>query len=114
VRQAPVLAGAGAVRIRGPAGAAKSPLTLARIAAAQTGLLRFARLVGDGRVHLDRAHQHVLVRPAATLAGLVEVRGLGIRPLDYEPVAAVGLVVDRAAEDAQRLAQAAPSGLTRL
>ena len=43
------------------------------------------------------------MRPAAALAGLIEVRGLGIRRLDYEPVAVVGLVVDLAADDAERL-----------
>jgi HPr kinase/phosphorylase len=44
-----------------------------------------------------------LVRPPAALAGLIEVRGSGIRRLDYEPTAVVGLVVDLAAADAQRL-----------
>jgi serine kinase of HPr protein (carbohydrate metabolism regulator) len=48
-------------------------------------------------------HGRLLVRPAAALAGLIEVRGLGIRRLDYEPVAVVGLVVDLAAEDAERM-----------
>jgi hypothetical protein len=43
------------------------------------------------------------VRPAAALAGLIEVRGLGIRRLDHEPMAVVGLVVDLAAEDAAQL-----------
>ncbi len=43
------------------------------------------------------------MRPAPTLAGRIEVRGLGIRALDYEPFAVVGLVVDLAAADAERL-----------
>ncbi len=47
------------------------------------------------------------MRPAASLAGLVEVRGVGIRRLDHEPVAVVGLVVDLAAEDAERLPEPA-------
>jgi hypothetical protein len=34
---------------------------------------------------------------------LIEVRGLGIRRLDHEPMAVVGLVVDLAADDAGRL-----------
>jgi serine kinase of HPr protein (carbohydrate metabolism regulator) len=37
------------------------------------------------------------------LAGLIEVRGLGIRRLPHEPSAVVGLVVDLAAGDAERL-----------
>jgi serine kinase of HPr protein (carbohydrate metabolism regulator) len=41
------------------------------------------------------------------LAGLIEVRGAGIRRLDHEPAAVVGLVVDLAAADAGRLPQAA-------
>jgi HPr kinase/phosphorylase len=107
VHASAVLAGARAVLIRGPAGAGKSRLALALIAAAQAGLLPFARLVGDDRVHLEPSQQRLLVRPAEALAGLIEVRGVGIRRLDYEPVAVVGLVVDLAAEDAQRLPEAA-------
>jgi HPr kinase/phosphorylase len=103
VHASAVLAGARAVLIRGPAGAGKSQLALALIQAADTGLLRFGRLVGDDRVHLEARHRRLLVRPAGALAGLIEVRGLGIRRLDYEPVAVVGLVVDLAAEDAERL-----------
>jgi HPr kinase/phosphorylase len=103
VHASAVLASAHAVLIRGPAGAGKSQLALALIAAGQTGLLRFARLVGDDRVHLEPHHGRLLVRPAAALAGLIEVRGLGIRRLEHEPVARVGLVVDLAAEDAERL-----------
>jgi HPr kinase/phosphorylase len=103
VHASAVLADAHAVLIRGTAGAGKSQLALALIAAGQTGLLRFARLVGDDRVHLEPHHGRLLVRPAAALAGLIEVRGLGIRRLDHEPVARVGLVVDLAAGDAERL-----------
>jgi HPr kinase/phosphorylase len=103
VHASAVLTGARAVLIRGPAGAGKSRFALALIAAAQTGLLQFARLVGDDRVHLEPSHGRLLVRPAATLAGLIELRGLGIRQLEHEPAAVVGLVVDLAAEDAERL-----------
>jgi HPr kinase/phosphorylase len=103
VHASAVLAGARAVLIRGPAGAGKSRLVRALIQAAETGLLRFARLVGDDRVHLEARHEHLLVRPAAALAGLLEVRGVGIVRLDHEPVAVVGLVVDLAADDAERL-----------
>ena len=74
---------------------------------AQRGLIPFARLVADDRVHLEAQHGRLLVRPAEALAGLIEVRGLGIRRLAYEPVAVVGLVVDLAAADAERLPAAA-------
>ena len=103
VHASAVLAGARAVLIRGPAGSGKSRLALAIIEAAQTGLLPFARLVGDDRVHLEPCHGRLLVRPAPALAGLIEVRGLGIRRMPHEPRAVVGLVVDLAAEDAQRM-----------
>jgi serine kinase of HPr protein (carbohydrate metabolism regulator) len=43
------------------------------------------------------------VRPAQELAGLIEVRGLGVRRLDFAIEAIVGIVVDLAAGDAQRL-----------
>ena len=65
----------------------------------------FARLVGDDRVHLQAAGGRLLVRPAEALAGLIEVRGLGILRLPYEPSAVVGLVVDLGA-DAERLPDA--------
>jgi serine kinase of HPr protein (carbohydrate metabolism regulator) len=95
-----VLVGTRAVLIRGPAGSGKSRLALALI---QAGGLPFARLVGDDRVHVEAAHGRLLVRPADTLAGLIEVRGLGIRRVPFEPLAAVGLVIDLAAADAERL-----------
>jgi len=107
VHASAVLAGARAVLIRGPAGSGKSQLALALIQAAETGLLRFARLVGDDRVHLEARHGRLIVRPA----GLIEVRGLGIRRLDHEPMAVVGLVVDLAAEDAERLPAAGETAL---
>jgi HPr kinase/phosphorylase len=98
-----VLIGAKAALIRGVAGAGKSQLAFELIEAARVGALPFARLVADDRAHLEARAGRLLVRPAPTLAGLIEVRGLGIRRLAYEPVAVVGLVVDLAAADADRL-----------
>ena len=98
-----VLCGARAVLIRGPAGAGKSRLAMALIDAATTGLIRFARLIGDDRVHIEPAHGRLLVRAPAALSGLVEVRLLGIRRVACEPAAIAGLVVDLAAADAERL-----------
>ncbi|HUI11910.1 MAG TPA: HPr kinase/phosphatase C-terminal domain-containing protein [Xanthobacteraceae bacterium] len=98
-----VLVGARAVLIRGSSGAGKSRLALELIDAARDGRLDFARLVGDDRVHLENANGRLLVRPAESLAGLVELRGVGILRRDYEPCAVVGLVVDLDAADAQRL-----------
>jgi HPr kinase/phosphorylase len=102
-----VLVGSRAVLIRGPSGAGKSRLALALIEAAQAGALTFARLVGDDRVHLEAAHARLLVRPADALRGLIEVRGVGITQLPFEPVAVVGLVVDLQCADGERLPPAA-------
>lgn len=98
-----VLIGPTAVLIRGASGAGKSRLALGLIEAAGTGLLPFARLVGDDRVELEPRHGRLLVRPAQALAGLIEIRGLGIRRMAHEPVAVVGLVVDLGVPGAARL-----------
>jgi serine kinase of HPr protein (carbohydrate metabolism regulator) len=99
------LAGARAVLIRGPSGSGKSRLALALLEAARAGLLPFARLVGDDRVHLCAVAGRLLVRPAAALAGLIEIRGIGIMRVAHEPCAVVGAVVDLGGS-AERLPQA--------
>ena len=103
VHASAVLIGSRAVLIRGPAGSGKSRLALGLIEAAATGLLHFARLVGDDRIELTASHGRLLLRPPPALAGLIEVRGLGVRRLAYEPVAVAGLVVDLAAADGDRI-----------
>ena len=70
VHASAVLAGARAVLIRGGAGSGKSKLALALLDAADAGLIPFARLIGDDRVHLEACHGRLLVRPAAALAVL--------------------------------------------
>jgi HPr kinase/phosphorylase len=92
-----VLIGRKAALIRGPAGSGKSQLVWNLLSA-----LPFARLVADDRAHVEACAGRLLVRPAPALAGMLEIRGLGIRHLAYEGVAAIGLVVDLAAEDAAR------------
>ena len=84
-----VLVGAKALLIRGEPGSGKSRLALRLI---QT--LPFARLIGDDRVHLEAKNGRLLVRPADSLAGMIEIRGIGIRNVPYEAVAAVGRVLD--------------------
>jgi hypothetical protein len=98
-----VLIGARAVLIRGPSGTGKSRLALGLLQAAQAGLLPFCRLVADDRAAIEPHHGRLLVRPAPTLAGLLEIRGVGIRRCPYEPVAVVGLLIDLGAGDADRL-----------
>jgi HPr kinase/phosphorylase len=107
VHASAVLVGCRAVLIRGPSGSGKSQLALALIETARTGSLPFARLVGDDRIHLKVAHGRLLVQAAEALMGLVEARGLGLMQIRYEASAVIGLVVDLAATDAERLPEAA-------
>jgi HPr kinase/phosphorylase len=103
VHASAVLVGDRAALIRGPSGAGKSRLAFDLILAGRAGQLPPAVLVGDDRVHLDTVAGQLWVRPVQELAGLIEVRGLGIRRFDFAIKAIVGIVVDLAAGDAQRL-----------
>jgi HPr kinase/phosphorylase len=92
-----------AVLIRGPSGSGKSRLAFDLIVAGRAGQIPRAVLIGDDRVHLQATKGQLLVRPAAELAGLIEIHGLGIRRCDFAERAIVGLVVDLSAGDAERL-----------
>ena len=84
-----------AVLIRGPAGAGKSHLAFDLILAGRAGQIP--------KAVLQASQGQLIVRPARELAGLIEIRGLGIRRCDFAEQAVVGLVVDLAAADAERL-----------
>jgi len=98
-----VKVGERAVLIRGPSGAGKSRLAFELILAGRAGQIPPAILVGDDRVHLATRSGEMWVSPAPALAGLIEIRGLGIRACDFVSEAPIGLVVDLMAEDAERL-----------
>lgn len=98
-----VLVGDRAVLIRGPSGAGKSRLAFDLILAGRAGQIPAALLVGDDRVTLEASQDRLVVRPADALAGLIEIRGFGIRRCDFAPEAIVGLVIDLGAADAERL-----------
>lgn len=98
-----VLVGAKAVLIRGPSGSGKSHLAWNLVQAAVHGDLPFARLVADDRAYVEAHGSRLLVRPAPQLAGMIEVHGLGIRQLAYEPMAAIGWVIDLASPDGGRM-----------
>jgi HPr kinase/phosphorylase len=103
VHASAVKVGSLAVLIRGPSGAGKSRLAFDLIMAGRSGVIESAVLVGDDRVHLATVGDEIVVRPAPLLAGLIEIRGLGIRRCDFVEHATVGLVVDLAADDGDRL-----------
>ena len=108
-----VLVGPKAVLIRGPEGSGKSQLAWLLL----QSTLPFTRLVADDRAHIEARSGRLLVRPAEQLAGLIEIRGLGIRRLPYEPVAVASFVIDLGATNADRLpaqkaAQATLEGVT--
>lgn len=98
-----------AVLLRGPSGAGKSDLALRLIDAG-------ARLIADDQTHLVRKEGGLIASSPATLAGRIEVRGLGIvelpraRRLVRAPVALlVDLVpparIERMPEPARELLQ---------
>jgi len=102
-----VLVGSRAVLIRGPSGSGKSRLAFDLILAGRAGVIAPTQLIGDDRVHLSAVDGALVVRPAETLAGLLEVRGLGIRRLPFASQGPVVLVVDLDADDGTRLPAAA-------
>jgi HPr kinase/phosphorylase len=79
-----------AILIRGPSGAGKSDLALRLIDGG-------ARLIADDQSELARQGDRIFVRAPPALAGLIEVRGLGIIRLAALPEAPLGLIVDIAA-----------------
>jgi HPr kinase/phosphorylase len=86
-----------AVLLRGASGSGKSDLALRLIDAG-------GRLVADDQSELFRRGGSVIVRAPATIAGLVEVRGIGIVRLDALAEAPVALLVDLVpAETLERL-----------
>ncbi len=98
-----VLVGERAILIRGPSGSGKSRLAFDLLMAARAGQIAPARLVGDDRVYVWQHGDELMVHPAPALAGLIEIRGLGVRRCDYAAEARIALVVDLDAADAHRL-----------
>ena len=103
VHASAVLVGSRAVLIRGPSGSGKSRLAFDLILAGRAGQIAKAVLVGDDRVFLEENNGQLIVRPSRELAGLIEIRGLGIRRCDFAEQAIVGLIVDLCAADAERM-----------
>ena len=94
-----VAIGGRAVLLRGASGSGKSDLALRLIDAG-------ARLVADDQSELRRAEDAILVRAPPSIAGLIEVRGIGIVRLDTLPEAPIALIADLVSpETIERLPQ---------
>jgi len=78
--------------IVGESGAGKSRLALALCHEARRNG-RFARLVGDDRIAVAASGGRLIARPHPALAGLIEVRGIGLVPTSHEPSARIRLVI---------------------
>jgi HPr kinase/phosphorylase len=88
-----VAIGGRGVLLRGPSGAGKSDLALRLIDAG-------ARLVADDRSLLRRDGNVILASAPATIAGLIEVRGIGLLRLEALAVTRLALVADLVAPEA--------------
>jgi serine kinase of HPr protein (carbohydrate metabolism regulator) len=86
-----VLVGETGLLLRGPSGAGKSDLALRLID-------RGAMLVGDDYVRVEPVEGRLCATVADRIAGLIEVRGVGIVTLPHRPTATIGLVIDLIAE----------------
>lgn len=85
--------GAHGVLIRGPSGSGKSSLALSIVqAAAREG--RFGRLVADDRTRIEVASGRLIASAPETLAGLLEIRGVGVVAARRLSRVVVRLVVD--------------------
>ncbi len=94
------LAGKG-VLLRGAPGAGKSDLALRLIEGG-------ARLVADDQVALTSSGEALLAAPPSRIAGLLEVRGIGIVSMEFVHQCPVQLVVDLVQPDAvERMPEAA-------
>ena len=82
-----------AVLFRGPSGCGKSDLALRCIN-------RGATLISDDQTVLCKENNKIFASPPATIAGKLEVRGLGIVEFPYIKRAQLALVLDLVDEDA--------------
>jgi HPr kinase/phosphorylase len=97
-----VLVGARAVLIRGKSGSGKTTLAL-RLLEAASAAQTFARLVADDRVYVEPAGGRLVARAPLAIAGMIEVRGEGIRHVPFETAAVIGWVVDLGEDQAARM-----------
>jgi len=88
------------VLLRGPPGAGKSDLALRLIAGPPPRGEPEAFLVADDQVALSREGDALVARAPENIAGLMEIRGVGIRRVPWVSAAPVALIVDLVAREA--------------
>lgn len=88
-----VALGQRAALLRGKSGSGKSDLALRFLALPGDGDLR-PQLVADDQVWVDFEDGRAIASPPETLAGLIEVRGLGIAEMPFVAAAPLVLVCD--------------------
>lgn len=91
-----VVIGGQALLIEGPPGSGKSSLALALID-------RGAGLIGDDGVTLTRAGDALIASPPPHIAGLLEVRGVGLVTMAVAPPAPVALILTLGGAASERL-----------
>ncbi|WP_083660451.1 HPr kinase/phosphorylase [Acuticoccus yangtzensis] len=97
VHASAVALGGDGVLITGASGAGKSALARALVAHF-TGRGLFARLVADDRVRLAALNGRLIARTPRRIAGLVEVREVGIVPVRHLAAVRLSLLVDLAVD----------------
>lgn len=93
------------VLLRGPSGAGKSDMALRLISEG-------AYLIADDYTEIHRSHAQLVARAPANLAGLIEVRGLGILRMTARPHSALIACVDLVAPD--QVARTPPMEMTTI
>ena len=100
-----VVLGDAGVLLRGPSGSGKSDLALQLID-------RGGVLVADDRTALQAVGGLLIASVPATIAGRMEVRGLGVLRVRFQPQASVRLVVDLLPADAATPVERMPEPAT--
>ena len=91
-----IVCGSRAALLRGPSGSGKSDLAFRLIRGDASGE---TRLVADDQVALNLEGEGLVARAPAALAGLIELRGLGLVAMPSAPAAALALIVDLVARE---------------